>query len=289
MKKIRLSILIAMVAAFTACEDTIDIDVKKGTSYPVLDAWITTEPGVQKIRFTKSLPYTDQAPAPIIDDALITLIDETATKSYPFKFSNGVYTYDPGDNETIGVIGHAYRLRIEYNTEVFEAIDTIKRITPIDSISYKYEKKDESFVEEDGYVAKFHAIDIKGGVDYYWMRSYRNDLQHKVGDAFSVDGYFDQSVKDGSAFILPIQEAVTDFDKPFQKGEKVIVKLRSLTYQSHFFLTQVEDQINSGGLFAKVLENVRCNAINVTAGGGKQKLLGWFGTSAVSSKERVIE
>jgi hypothetical protein len=289
MKKIRLSILIAMVAAFTSCEDVVDLNIAKGTSYPVLDAWITTEPGVQQIRFTKSLPYTDQAPAPVIDDALITLFDETAGKSYAFTFSNGVYKYDPGDNETIGVIGHAYRLRIEYNTEVFEAIDTIKRITPIDSISYKYETKDESFVEEDGYVAKFHATDIEGGVDYYWMRSYRNDLQHKVGDEFSVDGYFDQSVKDGAAFILPIQEAVTDFEKPYQKGEKVIVKLRSLTYQSHFFLTQVDDQLESGGLFAKVLENVKCNAINVTTGGGKQKLLGWFGTSAVSSKERTIE
>ncbi len=289
MKQIRLSILIAMVAAFTACEDTIDIDVKKGTSYPVLDAWITTEPGVQQIRFTQSVPYTDQAPSPVINDALITLFDETANKSYPFTFSNGVYKYDPGDNETVGVIGHAYRLRVEYKTEVFEAIDTIKRITPIDSISYKYETSETSFVEEDGYVAKFHAIDIEGDVDYYWMRSYRNDLQHKVSDAFSVDGYFDQSVKDGSAFILPIQEAVTDFDKPYQKGEKVIVKLRSLTYQSHFFLTQVEDQINSGGLFAKVLENVKCNAVNVTSGGGKQKILGWFGTSAVSSKERIIE
>ncbi|QHS60056.1 DUF4249 domain-containing protein [Chitinophaga agri] len=289
MKKIRLGILLAIAAAFTACEDVVDLDIQKGTSYPVLDAWITTEPGVQKIRFTKSLPYTDQTPAPVIGDAVITLLDETANKSYLFTFKDGYYNYDPGDNETVGVIGHAYRLRVEYNTEVFEAVDTIKRITPIDSISYEYQTKEENFVSEDGYVAKFHAKDIEGGVDYYWMRSYINDLQHKVGDAFSVDGYFDQSVKDGASFILPIQEAVTDFDKPFQKGEKVIVKLRSLTYQSHFFLTQVEEQLYSGGLFAKVLENVKCNAINVTPGGGKSRILGFFGTSAVSSKERIIE
>jgi len=289
MKKIRLSILFAMVAGFTACEDVVDLDIQKGVSYPVLDAWITTEPGIQTIRFTKSLPYTDQAPAPVINDAVITLIDETDNKSYPFIFKDGVYAYDPGDNQTVGVIGHAYRLRIEYGTELFEAIDTIKRITPIDSISYEYKTKDESFVSEDGYVAKFHAKDIEGAVDYYWMRSYRNDIQHKVGDAFSVDGYFDQSVKDGASFILPIQEAVTDFDKPFQKGEKVIVKLRSLTYQSHFFLTQVEEQLYAGGLFAKVLENVRSNTINVTPGGGKSRILGWFGTSAVSAKERTIE
>ncbi|HJT74176.1 MAG TPA: DUF4249 domain-containing protein [Chitinophaga sp.] len=289
MKTLRLGILIAMVTGFTACEDVVDLNVAKGTSYPVLDAWITNEPGVQVIKFTQSLPYTDQAPAPIINDAVITLYDETAGTSYPFVFKDTAYVYDPGDSQTIGVIGHAYRLRVEYKTEVFEAIDTIKRITPIDSISYKYKTKEENAVPEDGYFAKFHAKDIAGGVDYYWIRSYRNTIYNRVNDDFSVDGYFDQSVDDGASFVLPLQEAITEYDKPYQKGETVIVKLRSLTYGSHFFLTQVKQQLEDGGLFAKVLENVKCNAVNVTPGGGKSKILGWFGTSAVSSKQRIIE
>lgn len=288
MKTLRLGILIAMVAGFSACEDVVDLDIAKGTSYPVLDAWITTEPGVQLIRLTQSVPYTNQAPAPIISDAIITLYDETAGITYPFVFKDTAYVYDPGDSETIGVIGHAYKLRVEYKTEVFEAVDTIKRITPVDSITYKYKTQEENGVPEDGYIAKFHAKDIEGGVDYYWVRSYRNTIYHHVEDEFSVDGYFDQSVDDGASFILPIQEGITDFEKPFQAGETVIVKLRSLTYQSHFFLTQVDQQLEDGGLFAKVLENVKCNAVNVTPN-GKSRILGWFGTSAVSSKQRTIE
>jgi hypothetical protein len=288
MKKLQLSILVAMVAAFSACEDVVDVNVARGISYPVLDAWITTEPGVQQIKFTNSVPYTDQAPAPIISDALITLFDETTDQSYAFTFKDGVYSYNPGDDQVIGVIGHAYRLRVEYKTEVFEAIDTIKRVTTIDSLTYQYKTKEENTVSEDGYVVKFHAKDIAGAVDYYWIRSYRNNLQTRVADGFSTDGYFDEPTTDGGSFILPIQEVITNFDKPFQKGERVIVKIRSATYQSYQFLTQVDEQVNSGGLFAKVLENVRCNALNVTPG-GTTKILGWFGTSAVSSKEIVIE
>jgi hypothetical protein len=285
----RLIILFTIVAGFTACEDTIELNIAKGTSYPVLDAWITDEPGVQIIRMTNSVPYTEQTPSPIIKDAIITLIDETANQTYAFNFTDTAYTFNPGDNVSIGVVGHAYRLRVVYKGETFEATDTIKRITPIDSITYKYKTKDENAVEEDGYFAKFHAKDIQGGVDYYWIRSYRNNLWHHVEDDFSVDGYFDQSVQDGSSFILPIQEGITDEEHPYLLNDKIIVKIRSLTYQSHFFLTQVGQQIDAGGLFAKVLENVRCNAINVTEGGGTQKILGWFGTSAVSVKEKIVQ
>lgn len=286
MRKLGLIILAAI--AFTSCEDKIDLNIAKGTSYPVLDAWITTEPGLQKIKLTQSVPYTDQAPSPIIKDAIITLIDETENRSYDFKFTDSAYTFYQGDDIAIGVIGHAYRLRIVYKGETFEAIDTIKRNTTIDSITYKYKTKDENGVDEDGYFAKFHGKDVPGGTDYYWIRSYRNNVWHRVADDFSVDGFFDQTIEDGGQFILPIQESITDWDKPYQKGETVIVKIRSITYQSHFFLTQVQEQINAGGLFAKVLENVRCNAVNVTTG-GKQKMLGWFGTSAVTSAEKLIQ
>jgi hypothetical protein len=285
----RFIILFTIIAGFTACEDTIDLKIAKGTSYPVLDAWITDEPGVQIIRMTNSVPYTEQTPSPIIKDAIITLIDETANQTYAFNFTDTAYTFNPGDNVSIGVVGHAYRLRVVYKGETFEATDTIKRITPIDSITYKYKTKDENAVEEDGYFAKFHAKDIQGGVDYYWIRSYRNNIWHRVEDDFSVDGYFDQSVQDGASFILPIQEGITDEEHPYLLNDKIIVKIRSLTYQSHFFLTQVDQQIDAGGLFAKVLENVRCNATNVTEGGGTQKILGWFGTSAVSVKEKIVQ
>lgn len=283
MKKSLFLILFAAVAGLTACEDKIDLNIKDGKSFPVLDAWITTEAGLQQIKFTMSVPYTDNNPAPIIDDAKITLYDLTTGASYPFLFKDKSYSYD-ASAKPIGVVGHGYKLRIEYNGETFEALDSIKRVPKIDSISYEFKTKEESISGKEGYYATFHARDLKDTVDYYWIRSYRNDTLRRLEDNFSIDGSYDAGVSDGDPFILPIEEGITDYDKPFQPGEKVIIRMLSLTYPAHSFLTQVDAQVNAGGLFAKVLENVKSNIQNTTTN-GQIRILGWFGTSAVSRSE----
>ncbi|WP_343744084.1 DUF4249 domain-containing protein [Chitinophaga sp.] len=287
MKKLSLFIISAL-AALTACEDKIDLDIAPGKSFPVLDAWITNEAGPQTIKFTMSVPFTDNNPAPIINDAAITLFDLTNGKSYPFAFKENAYTYDATANP-IGVVGHAYKLHVEYKGEIFEAYDTLKRVPPIDSITLKFKKKEEAMSGKEGYYATMHAKDIEGGAtDYYWIRSYRSDTTRRLRDAFSIDGSYDEGVSDGAIFILPIAESITDFSKPFQLDEKVIVKLRSVTKRSHEFLTQVDQQVNAGGLFAKVLENVKSNVDNTTPS-GKTKILGWFGTSGVSRAEKLVK
>ncbi len=290
MKNIRFAILITLAAAgFTACEDTIDLQVPNGKTYPVLDAWITTEGGPQSIRLTQSVTsYTNNTPAPVLSDATITLQDLTDAKTYNFAFSNGAYTYDPGGDLSIGKVGHVYKLTVLYKGETFEATDTIKRVPEIDSITYEFKKADESTSGEEGYYAYMNAKDLAGGNDYYWIRSYRNDRQHRNTDVYAINGAYNDDVADGWVFIQPIKEGITDDDKPYQKGEKVIARIASLSHPSYYFIQQVIDQLNSGGLFAKVLENVKPNIVNVT-NGGQQKMLGWFGASAVSFKEKDIQ
>ncbi|CAL1517364.1 DUF4249 domain-containing protein [Chitinophaga sp. MM2321] len=287
MKKLAFLTIFAAFAGLTACEDKIDLDIPNGKSFPVMDAWITTDMGVQKIKFTMSVPYTDNNPAPIITDAAITVFDLTAGTTYPFAFKDNVYSYD-ATNKPIGVLGHAYKLHVEYKGEIFEAYDTIRRVPPIDSISYQFKTKEESISGKEGYYAKFHAKDLDNGTDYYWIRSYRNDTTKRLGDAFSIDGSYDEGISDGSTFILPIAEGITDYSKPFQQNEKIIVRLSSVTHRSYDFLSQVNEQVNAGGLFAKVLENVKSNIDNITPS-GKTRILGWFGTSAVSKSEKEVK
>jgi hypothetical protein len=288
MQKIYTGILLILAAGFSACEDKIDLNVDPGKSYPVLDAWITNEKGPQQIRFTQSATsYTDNTPAPLIKDAKITLYDITASKTYAFAFKDDAYKYDPGSENSIGVIDHVYKLRVEYKGETFEATDTLKRVPLIDSISYEFKKKDEAQSGEEGYYARLHAKDIAGGDDYYWIRSYRNDRANRLQDLYAINGAFNEGVADGWLFITPIREGITDEDKPFQPGEKVIVRVASLSHPSYLFIQQVIDQLNSGGLFAKVLENVKSNAVNVTPD-GKLKMLGWFGASGASFDEREV-
>ncbi|MBV8252464.1 MAG: DUF4249 domain-containing protein [Chitinophaga sp.] len=287
MKKILFYIVIVCLGALTACTDTINLNVPKGQSFPVLDAWVTTEPGIQKIRITMSVPYTDQAPAPIVSDAKIILNDLTTGDSYPFLFKDNLYQYD-ATNKAIGVVGHVYKLHVELQGEILEGIDTIKRVPPIDSMTYEYKAKGESTSGKEGYYCRFYAIDIKGATDYYWIRSYRNDSLHRVRDEFSIDGSYSEGVSDGAQFILPIAQSITDGQHPWLLNDKVIMRLSSCSKPSFDFLKQVDQQVNAGGLFAKVLENVKSNMQNTTTN-GKVKLLGWFGTSAVSRAEITIK
>lgn len=279
--------ILVTAAVFTSCEDVIDLDIPKGKTYAVVDAWITNEAGKQSIRITESVPYTATGSAPVITDAVVILTDLTDNKTYPFTFADGVYSHDPGLDKSIGVLNHAYKLRIEMKTEVFEAIDTIKRVPEIDSITYEFKTAENSASNEEGYYARFHGRDLAGATDYYWVRSYRNTRDKRVGDGFAVDGSYQENVSDSAVFIVPISEVITDWDKPFLLNETVIVRLASLTKSSHTFLTHVESQLNNGGLFAKILENVKSNIKNTNAS-SDTKVLGWFGTSAVKYKEKVI-
>ncbi len=280
--------LLLAAAGFTACEDTIDIDIPKGKTYTVVDAWITDVPGKQDIRLTQSVPYTSQGAAPVISDAKVTLTDVTGNKTFAFTFANGVYSHDPGAGQKIGEIGHVYKLRIELKEGVFEAQDTLKRVPVIDSIAADFKTKEEAVSGEEGFFARFYAKDLVGATDWYWVRSYRNNLQTRVEDIFTIDGSYAEDVADGKDFIQPISEGITDYGKPFLEGEKVIVRLSSVTKRSHAFLEQVQQQIDNGGLFAKILENVPTNVLN-TDKNSQGRVLGWFGTSAVSYKEKTMQ
>lgn len=279
--------ILVTAAAFTSCEDVIDLDIPKGKTFAVVDAWITNEAGKQNIRITESVPYTSTGEAPVVSDAVVVLTDLTDNKTYPFTFANGMYSHDPGLDKSIGVLNHAYKLRIELKNEVFEAIDTIKRVPEIDSITYEFKKEEDAQSGEEGYYARFHGRDLAGASDYYWVRSYRNTKANRVADAFAVDGSYQEYVSDSAVFIVPISEGITRESKPYLLNETVIVRLASLTKSSHTFLTHVESQLNNGGLFAKILENVKSNLKNTNAS-SQTKVLGWFGTSAVKFKEKVI-
>lgn len=286
-RTINIITLMTATAAFTACEDVIELEVPEGKTYTVVDAWITNAPGKQDIRITKTVPYTSSQTAPVVDNAVVTLFDLTDNTTYNFTFANGVYSYDPGQSNSIGKLNHAYRLRVKLNEETFEAIDTIRNVPDVDSITYEFKKKEDAESGEEGYYARFHGRDLAGQTDYYWIRSYRNTLAKKEADVFAINGAFNEGIADSAVFIRPISEGITKDDKPYQLSETVIVRIASCTKASHTFLTHVESQLNNGGLFASILQNVKSNLVNTNTA-SQERVLGWFGTSAVKYKEKVI-
>jgi hypothetical protein len=280
-------IILVLSATVVSCEKVVELELPKGESIPYVDAWITDQPGIQTIKFLKATDYmSEEGPEPI-SGAEITLTDLTENKTYPFTYNDGAYSYNAG-TETIGEVGHSYKLRIEYNGEIFEATDDMKRVTAIDSVTYKYQE--EGTGEEAGFYAKLYARDLAGAVDYYWIRTYRNNqLNYYVGEMLCVDGAFgEEGVTDGFAFIPPFRDGITSGEEPYVKGDNVKVMIRSLSKNSYDFMNQAVTQLSNQGMFAEVLKNVPANLQNQQAS-SKTKIYGWFGTVAETSMSLNIE
>jgi hypothetical protein len=278
MKKIinQYILLLIIVFSIASCERVIDLDIPPGEALPYLDAWITNKPGVQTIRFLKATGYTSsQDPAPVAD-ATISVTDLTSNQTYAFTYANGNYTYDAGA-AAIGVTGHSYRLNISWGGQQFEAFNEIKRVPAIDSVTVEFKKEESD--KKEGYYAKLYARDLPGATDYYWIRTYRNDsLNRYVPEMVTTDASFSENISDGFEFIPPFRDGITSGEKPYIKGDKVKVVLRSLNKPTHDFMEQLLTQISNDGLFSKVLSNVPTNVTNKTA--GTTKIYGWFGTVA---------
>jgi hypothetical protein len=280
-------VVLLLIATTTSCEKVISLDLPKGEALPYVDAWITNKPGVQSIRFLKAVNYMSaNAPEPITD-AQITVTDITSSIQYQFQYNNGAYVFDPGSSP-IGVIGHAYKLSIVYKGETFEATDTLKRVTTIDSLPYEFQEEESD--EKEGFYVKLYARDLVGARDYYWIRTYRNnELNHYVGEMLSVDGAFgEEGITDGFAFIPPFRDGVTSGEKPYQKGDQVKVVIRSLSRNGFYFLEQATKQLENQGMFAEVLQNVPANVKNLQAG-STTKIYGWFGTVGETELTKIIQ
>lgn len=283
-----LSILTAILfITLTSCEKVVDVKLRDGEALPYADAWITDAPGEQHIGLYKAVNYLSTTTPQPITDAQVILTDITATKTYTFTYANGKYSYNPGANQRIGFINHQYKLQIVYNGEQYEAYDRMNLIIPIDSITYEYKKAENG--SKEGYEAEFHAIDSAGQTDYYWIRTYLNGKRNRhVAEMASIDGSFYENISDGFEFIPPFTKGISNMEYPYKKGDKIRVLLRSLSKESYNFVEQAADQLESDGMFDKVPENLKTNLRNINPA-SKNKLLGWFGTSAESSLEVEIK
>ncbi len=289
MKKFILYIIVIIGAgAFTSCEKVISLDVPIGDPVPYIDAWLTDKPGPQQIKFLKAVGYLDNSAPPVIADAQIRVTDLTINQTYDFTYSNGAYTHDPGAGVAIGVVGHEYKLSINWQGETFETTDKLNRVPPIDSITVEFKK--ETNGEEEGYYAKFFAVDIKGARDYYWIRTFRNGVRNQnVDEMWSIDGaYYEDADSDGFNFIIPIREGITSDEKPYLKGDEVKVVMRGISKDAYEFIRLMADQLSNGGMFAKVLANVPTN-VSTKKQGSPNKILGWFGTVSETELAKKIE
>ena len=121
------------------------------------------------------------------------------------------------------------------------------------------------------------------------MKIYKNDTLKNGAEniVLAYDGIAGKSpFGDGLPFILPIRRLANT--ELYRENDKLRVELLSIT-EAHFdFWTQLRQELNNAGLFARPAAKVPTNVANVNPNSPKQ-VSGWFGTSALSSMEVKID
>ncbi len=295
-KKIYPFYLVAFLALglLTSCEDVIDLKTETGPAQLVVDGWITDQAGPQAIRLTLSAAYFNNSPATPVTGAEVTVTDDAGT-TFPFRYITEKKIYQwtpPQDSVKLARIGRTYTLTIRYEGEEYIAINQIKRVPTIDSLAYKNEKFPIKPPEgpQEGYVAEFYARDFLGIGDTYWIKPLKGGkLNGTEAGAISLafDGAFSPgSPSDGLIFIQPLRQSITT-NGLFSAGDTAGVELHSITPETFYFLLQVRQESANGGIFAVPPANIPTNIQNLNPNG--KKALGFFGTSAVSRAETVID
>jgi hemin uptake protein HemP len=292
---IRYSLFAVFALFLMSCEDVITLDVPKTDPYLVVDGSITNVAGEQVIKLTKSQDLLDPATPEGVKNATVKVTDNLG-KIYEFKDlkNDGKYVWTPAKaTDIMGVIGRTYSLEIKSENEIYQAVSKLNRVPKIDSIVYKLDdanvRQKGDGKPDKGYDAHFYAFDVKGKGDCYQIKVYQNGKLRNGADniiiaydAIANKGAFGDSLQ----FTGPIRRMAST--ELFKENDKVKVEILSIT-EGHFdFWTQLRQELNNAGLFARPAARIPSNIVNTNSNSTKLGA-GWFGASAISSMEITID
>jgi len=292
---IRYSLLAVFALFLMSCEDVISLNVPKTDPYLVVDGSITNVAGVQVIKLTKSQDLLDPATPEGVKNATVKVTDNLG-QVYEFKDlkNDGKYVWTPAKaTDVMGVIGRTYSLEIKSENETYQAVSKLNRVPKIDSIVYKLDdaniRQKGDGKPDKGYDARFYAKDLKGLGDCYQIKVYQNAKLRNGADniVIAYDGIANKGVfGDSLMFITPLRRLANT--ELFKENDKIKVEVLSIT-EGHFdFWTQLRQELNNAGLFARPAARIPSNIVNTNANSTKLGS-GWFGASAVSSMETTID
>ncbi len=290
-KNIKIMAFFCIAILVASCEDVVQLKVKEGISQLSVDAMITNLNQTQSIKLNLSQGYFDNAMFKPALGATVKIFNEDSV-AFEFKDlkNNGIYTYFPKNNE-LNRVGSRYALYIKYQNEEYYSIAKLNRVPKIDSITYETESL--AFAPEngpkEGFVPQFYAKDFEGEGDCYWIKSEINHQYSQNTQQLNLAydaGFSPGSKTDGLMFILPIRSGISN--QLLVDKDTLNVDIYSIGVEQFYYLQGIQQISRNGGLFATPLSNLPSNLINLNPKSDK-KALGFFGLSAVSSAQTIID
>lgn len=262
MKKL-IYILVA-VAAVSSCQKDIDIDLNENNANIVIEANYTAEDSTVFVRITNTVNYFGSDPVPEINNAVVTIIDQSGVgQSVPLT-SNGNYVlsnYIPDYNKvyTLDVVSEGVTYRAE-----------CKMPSPVQVQTPTYSYIDGFFGGDPTYMLDLIFLDPVDTVNFY------NIFLTVNGEEFSRldDGWSqDDLLTDGNLQNRPL------FGGPqLDPLDTVIIELRSIDEAVFHYLNEAWSIVGGSGSAAP--GNPNSNWDN--------DALGYFSAYSISTAEVVL-
>lgn len=275
-----------LIILLPACEEVVDLELPKGRSQIVVDAFVSDETEVQTIKLTWSAGYFDNGLPDAVKSAEVKITGSDGSVYTFVEQGNGNYQYDASTLPAMDSVGTLYTLHLKYDGVEYIAESYLNPVPEIDKIGF-YSELNHLTMEQNTF-AEFFATDIAGRTDYYWIKSFIN------GEAVGDPGRFNivrnassiGSNTDGLMFDLFVRRSINDFEMPIENGDTVKVELYSISESSWNFLNRVNTEAGNGGLFSVPPANIE-STITDLAGEQQEDVLGVFTMMSESSLEVV--
>lgn len=257
-----------------SCEKVVELDIDQSIPQIVIEGLLTDKDRVHYVKVSMSIQFYEVGLNPVLD-AIVNVTGDG--NIYPYSHNpNAVDSLDGfyySDMPYAGTIGGAYTVSVDIDGVNYNALDTMRYVTKIDSLSFQLAPNPSEDDEADGkiYQALLYANEPEETEDYYQFQFFRDSELIAYPDNIYVfsDIAFGPTLNGLPSPVL------------FREGELASVKIFSLSREQYIFYTDLSNLLNSdGGMFSPPPANPR-NTFSNSA-------LGLWQVSAVSEDSILI-
>ncbi len=213
-----------------SCEKVVDVAYKNNQSRIIIEGNITNEAGPYLVKITRSIGLAETGAYPAIDDAIVTISDDTGNSEILTPQGKGTY-----QTTTLQVIeGRTYTLTVVTDEQTYTAQTTMPRQVPFDSIRIE-EVTMGGDIEYN--IVPVYEDPIEKGNNYRFVLSINGKLinQHLV---------LNDEVKNGVTNTLKLE--VDDSDLDLKPGDLINIEMQCIDKQVSLFYTTLALMGDSG-------------------------------------------
>ncbi|MEO6149760.1 MAG: DUF4249 domain-containing protein [Mucilaginibacter sp.] len=232
-----INLLAATVLLFASCEKVIDVDIKESPNQLVIEGNITDVEGIQTIKLSQSVPYTQNNTYPPVTGADVVVSDNEGN-SFNFTESQpGLYTFGPLE----GVAGRTYTMNVKVSDKTYTASSTMPAHVPLDSLSITK----ISFGNNELKTVSVHFTDPAGVANQYrYIMKVNNKLTKRV--------YANNDrLQDGNQVKEQLFYGSDEDNEELDSGDKVEVEMQGIdnaVFKYWFTLSQQSQNGPGGGV-----------------------------------------